>query len=191
MDGVHASEWRSPSESERVRFFGTGSSLLLTKQYPLPTRSGHYVNTRSVCSRVWLSNGVAMPLPHEEVLVRLGVSKIHGIGVFAQQLIKTGSNIFGNDTRAIYWVPASVLDDGSLNDFQRRFYLDFAIRRGDELGCPANFNLLTVGWYVNEPAAGDEPNLIATTGFDLVASRDIEPGEERTIRYSSLNGAAG
>ena len=134
---------------------------------------------------------MATPLPHETVLVRLGVSKIHGIGVFAEQLIKTGSNIFANDTRAISWVPASVLVDGSLNDFQRKLYEDFAIRRGDELGCPANFNLLTVGWYVNEPAASDQPNLIATTGFDLVASRDIEPGEELTIRYSSLNSFVG
>ena len=123
--------------------------------------------------------------------MRLGVSKIHGIGVFAQQLIKTGSNIFANDTRAISWVPASVLGDGSLNDFQRRLYEDFAIRRGDEPGCPANFNLLTVGWYVNEPAAGNEPNLIATTDFDLVASRDIKPGEELTILYSSLDNAGG
>ena len=37
--------------------------------------------------------GVITPLLHEGVLVRLRVSKVHGIGVFAQQLIKTGSNI--------------------------------------------------------------------------------------------------
>jgi hypothetical protein len=132
---------------------------------------------------------MATPLPHEGVLVRLGVSKIHGIGVFAQQLVRAGTNIFANDTRTIAWVPASVLTDGSLNDFQRRLYEDFAIRRGDQLGCPANFNLLTAGWYVNEPAAGEQPNLTATANFDLVASRDIEAGEELTILYSSLNNA--
>jgi SET domain len=125
-------------------------------------------------------------LPHVGVFVRLGVSPIHGIGVFAQQPIKTGTNVFPNDTREISWVPRSLLTDQSLAVFQRRFYEDFAIRRGDELGCPANFNLLTVGWYVNEPPDGVEPNLVPTESFDLIAARDIAAGEELTIRYASF-----
>lgn len=132
---------------------------------------------------------MARLLPHDEVLVRLGVSEIHGIGVFAEQPIEAGTSIFASDTRDISWVPASVLTDGSLNAFQRKFYEDFAIRRGDELGCPASFNLLTVGWYVNEPAAGEEPNVTATPSFDLVAMRDIKPGEELTLLYSSFGSA--
>jgi hypothetical protein len=131
---------------------------------------------------------MARPLPHDGVLVRLGVSEIHGIGVFAEQPIRAGTNIFANDTRDICWVSASVLTDGSFSAFQRRFYEDFAIRRGDELGCPANFNLLTAGWYVNEPPPGDEPNVIATPDFDLVAARDIAAGEELTLLYSSFDG---
>lgn len=129
---------------------------------------------------------MAATLPHEGVLVRLGISRIHGIGVFAQQPIEAGSNVFAKDTDAITRVPASVLSDGSVNLFQRGLYQDFAIRRGDELGCPANFNLLTVGWYVNEPAAGEEPNLVPTASFDLLAARYIAAGEELTIRYSSF-----
>ena len=129
------------------------------------------------------------PLPHEGVQVRLGVSGIHGIGVFAEEPIGAGTNVFATDTRDITWVTSSLLTDGSLENFQRRFYEDFAIRSGDELGCPANFALLTAGWYVNEPYAGEEPNLIATADFDLVASRDIAPGEELTILYSALNRA--
>jgi hypothetical protein len=86
-------------------------------------------------------------------------------------------------------VPASVLKNPSLNDFQRSLYRDFAIRRGDLLGCPSNFNLLTVGWYVNEPRSGDAPNLTSTAEFDLLAIRDIDPGEELTISYSSFEAA--
>jgi hypothetical protein len=129
---------------------------------------------------------MSKPLPHELVLVRLGPSCIHGIGVFAQVPIKSGTNVFANDAREIHWVSHSLLTDGSLCEFQLRFYEDFAIRCGDELGCPANFNLLTVGWYVNEPARGDEANLLANESFELIASRDIHPGEELTVRYSSF-----
>jgi hypothetical protein len=129
---------------------------------------------------------IAKPLPHDGVLVRLGISSIHGIGVFAQQPIRAGTNVFSNDQREITWVPSSLLTDQSLPAFQRRFYEDFAIRRGNELGCPANFNLLTVGWYVNEPPDGVEPNLFPGVSLDLIACRDIEAGEELTISYSSF-----
>jgi hypothetical protein len=129
---------------------------------------------------------MAKPRPHNGVYVRLGSSDIHGIGVFATCTIKNGTNVFANDQREIVWVPADVLNDPSLDDVQRSLYQDFSIRRANELGCPANFNLLTVGWYLNEPRSGEEPNMTSTSKFDLVALRDIEAGEELTIRYSSF-----
>ena len=129
------------------------------------------------------------PLPHDEVYVRLGKSRIHGIGVFACKAIKEGTNVFAADQRPISSVPASLLEDPSLDEFQRSFYRDFAIRRGQQLGCPSNFNLLTVGWYVNEPDPGEEPNLAPTPQFELIALRDIAPGEELTIRYSCYSTA--
>jgi hypothetical protein len=128
------------------------------------------------------------PLPHDGVFVRLGISKIHGIGVFAEQPIRAGTDVFANDDREISWVSSSVLQDPSAGRFQRLLYEDFAIRRGNELGCPANFNLLTVGWYVNEPAPGHQPNLTATANFSLIALRDIAAGEELTIRYADFGG---
>lgn len=127
-----------------------------------------------------------MALPHEGVLVRLGPSDIHGIGVFAMQPIAAGTNVFAADDAEIFWVPASLLDDPNLAEFQRACYRDFAIRVGDRLGCPASFALLTPGWYVNEPRAGDEPNLTSTPEFNLVAARDVAAGEELTIRYSDF-----
>ena len=126
-------------------------------------------------------------LPHDGVHVRLGRSGIHGIGVFSCEKIAAGTNVFASDQREIRWVSASILKDPSIEEFQRAFYEDFAIRHGDQLGCPSNFNLLTAGWYVNEPAPDSEPNLTATENFDLVAIRDIESGEELTVRYSSFS----
>lgn len=130
------------------------------------------------------------PLPHDGVLVRLGVSAIHGVGVFAALPIEAGTNVFARDQAAIRWVPIAILDDPDLDDFQRSLYRDFAIRRGDQLGCPSSFALLTPGWFVNEPAAGTEPNLTATDAFELVATRDIAAGEELTLLYSSFSTGA-
>ena len=118
---------------------------------------------------------MSRPLPHNGVFVRLGVSDIHRIGVFAGQPVAAGANVFFNDTREISWVPRSLLADRSLDEFHRRFHEGFAIRRGDGFGCPANFNLLSPGWYVNEPARGAEPNLVPKANFDLVACRASRP----------------
>ena len=130
---------------------------------------------------------MSISLPHEGVHVRLGRSEIHGIGVFACEKIAAGTNVFATDQRELRWVPASIMEDPSLGEFQRALYYDFAIRHGNQLGCPSNFNLLSVGWYVNEPAPGSEPNLTATQNFELIAIRDIEVGEELTVRYSSFS----
>jgi hypothetical protein len=81
---------------------------------------------------------MSQPLPHDGVFGTLAVSAIHGIGVFAGQPIAAGTSFFANDRREISWVPRSILAHEPLNEFQRRFYADFAIRRGDELGRPAN-----------------------------------------------------
>ena len=124
--------------------------------------------------------------PHDHLLVRLAPSEIHGIGVFACEPIEAGTNVFSTDQSQIRCVPSTILDDPPLSDFQRSLYRDFAIRRGNELGCPSNFNRLTVGWYLNEPRPGDEPNVTSTAEFDLVAMRYIGPGEELTLDYGAF-----
>ncbi len=137
-----------------------------------------------------MPNEPPQPPPHEGVLGRLGVSGIHGVGVFAACTIAAGTNVFPADDAEIVWVPLALLDDPSLSNFERSLYEDFAIRRGGELGCPSNFSLLTVGWYVNEPRAGEQPNLKPTPAFDLVATRHIAKGEELTVDYASFTGVA-
>ena len=129
-------------------------------------------------------------LPHEGVLVRLGCSPIHGIGVFAGRDIAAGTDVFANDRRAIRWVEQGELERAAPTPFEQAFYDDFAIRDGDRLGCPEHFDLLSVGWYVNQPAPGEPANLSATPAFDLVAARDIAAGEELTIVYASFSAGA-
>jgi hypothetical protein len=123
-------------------------------------------------------------LPHSGVHARLGPSSIHGIGVFAIESIALGTNVFENDRRLLRWIDAAALETMALSLAERKLYGDFGVRRGNQIGCPENFNLLSVGWYVNEPLPGEKPNLHATDQLDMVATRDIAAGEELTIDYA-------
>jgi SET domain-containing protein len=127
------------------------------------------------------------PLPHEDVYVRLGISGVHGIGVFAIRPIPRGTNIFPNDSQPICWVEVEALDQSRPDEPARRFYDDFGIRQGDRIGCPRTFENLTPGWYLNEPPEGGRANVRADPDFSFFASRDIEEGEELLIDYASFS----
>jgi hypothetical protein len=124
-------------------------------------------------------------LPHEGVYVRLGVSPIEGIGVFAIKPIPAGTDIFANDKVELVWVERAKLRD--LSPSEGKLYDDFGIRRGDKIGCPVNFHNLTPGWYCNEPAEGDEPNVLVADDFTFRAAREIAEGDELTVRYAEFS----
>jgi hypothetical protein len=126
-------------------------------------------------------------LPHEGVYVRLGLSAVHGIGVFAIRPIAAGTDIFANDLVPLVWVSKAELERSNLTPAERAFYHDFGINRGDRIGCPANFHNLTPGWYLNEPAPGAEANVASTGGLGFIARRDIAEGEELSIDYSEFS----
>jgi hypothetical protein len=128
-----------------------------------------------------------MPLPHENVFVRLAPSPIQGIGVFAIAPIPKGTNIFANDRGEIVWIDEAELDRAAPSPEQRQLYDDFAIARDGKLGVPKNFNLLTPGWYLNQPQEGAKANVGVTANFEFVATRDIAPGEELTTRYGAFS----
>ena len=130
-------------------------------------------------------------LPHEQVYVRLGLSRIEGIGVIAIRTIPEGTNIFGNDQVELVWVERSALDAAGLTEAERNLYHDFGIARGDKIGCPVNFHNLTPGWYLNEPPAGEEPNVHVDDRLNFFAMRDINENEELTVRYEQFSDAAG
>jgi hypothetical protein len=126
-------------------------------------------------------------LPHQGVWVRLGLSDIEGIGVFAIRPIPNGTDIFANDRVPLVWVDKAELERAELTEAERALYRDFGINRGDRIGCPANFHNLTPGWYLNEPKPGDDANVRTGDGLTFLAARDIAEGEELTIDYKSFS----
>jgi hypothetical protein len=127
------------------------------------------------------------PLPHEQVYVRLGLSAVHGIGVIAIRPIPEGTNLFANDTVELVWVEREALS--GLSPAERSLYHDFGIARGDWIGCPVNFHNLTPGWYLNEPAEDEAPNVRVEPDLSFFAARNIAEGEELTVRYTDFSDA--
>jgi SET domain-containing protein len=123
-------------------------------------------------------------LPHAGVYTRLRPSKVHGVGVFAIRKIKKGTNIFSGDDADVVWIKKSSLR--RLPGEIRKLYEDFAVIRNDgtEYGCPKSFNVLTVGWYLNE---SENPNVRCDKSFDFLALRDIAVGEELTVDYGTYS----
>jgi hypothetical protein len=64
----------------------------------------------------------------------------------------------------------------------KRLYHDFCVFKNGKLGCPKNFNMLTVGWYLNQ--SKENPSVLCTDDYDFIALRDIKKGEELTVDYS-------
>ena len=126
-----------------------------------------------------------MTLPHENVRVRLGVSGLHGVGVFAIAPIAAGADVFPGDDRPIRWVEQSALV--GLTPEEQRLYDDFGVLKDGWIGCPESFDQLSVGWYVNEPEPGTRPNLTVAPDFAMTAARDIAAGEELTAVYASFS----
>ena len=69
----------------------------------------------------------------------------------------------------------------------RRLYQDFGVWKNGRVGCPRNFNRLTMAWYLNE---SKEPNVRCTRTFDFVTLRNIKSGEELTVDYSAYSDPA-
>lgn len=121
------------------------------------------------------------PLPHDDVHARLGVSAIHGIGVFAIVPIKAGVRLFGPETDEIQPVPAALVEE--LPARLRQLYEDFCVPAGGAYFAPASFNQLTIAWYLNH---GEKPNVACTQDEGFITLRDIAEGEELLIDYRTF-----
>ncbi len=129
--------------------------------------------------------GTTPTLPDVHSFTRLRPSKIHGVGVFAIRSIPKGKNIFSDDQSEMVWFKSSEIE--GKNGEIRRLYDDFCVIKNGKYGCPKGFNNLTVSWYINEPAAGQEPNVVCCGKYDFFAARDIQAGEELTVDYSTYS----
>lgn len=121
-------------------------------------------------------------LPHYKVFTRLGISSIHGIGVFAIADIDAGTPLFEFDNTEMVWIENNQIEN--LSPQVKSLYTDFCIKKNNQYGCPSNFNQLTMAWYMNH---SENPNVIANEEYNFFSSRDIKDGEELTINYNLFN----
>jgi hypothetical protein len=121
-------------------------------------------------------------LPHQRVLTRLRPSKRHGVGVFAIRNIRKGTRLFFDDLDEMVWLEQSKVKP--LPKEVRRLYEDFSVWKDGRLGCPRNFNRLTMAWYLNE---SDQPNVRCVEGYNFEALKNVKQGEELTVDYSTYS----
>ena len=134
-------------------------------------------------------------MPHTYSYVRLGISNsgANHIGVFAIRCIKKGRNPFLYGNTLIIWVKDNEIH--GLLESLRKMYEDFGILRikegVKEWGVPPNFNAMTPIWYLTHSS---NPNMYCTgpsedpeEDYQFLALRDIQPGEELTVDYSTFN----
>lgn len=133
----------------------------------------------------WKSDEVSQP--HVGVCTRLQPSKIHknGVGVFAVRKIRKGTRLFEGENEEMHWVERARVRQQPKEI--RKLYEDFAVIRSGRYGCPPSFNRLAGAWYLNEPKKGHPPNVGCNEYYDFFALRNIEPGEELTVNYSTYS----
>jgi SET domain-containing protein len=123
-------------------------------------------------------------LPHNKVYTRLGVSNIHGIGVFAITNIEKGTPLFEYDNTEMVWVNAKEIQN--LSPKIKQLYDDFCVIKNNKTiyGCPANFNQLTMAWYMNH---SENPNVEIDPEYNFTTKQQIKDGEELTINYNDFS----
>lgn len=122
--------------------------------------------------------------PHTGVRTRLGPSAVQGVGVFAICEIPEGAELFPYDVEKPRWINRAGLR--GLSYEQVRLYDDFCLieEHGRRLGCPRNFGLMGMSWYLNHSG---EPNVRVDEDVCFVAARTIAEGEELTVDYRDYN----
>ena len=101
-------------------------------------------------------------------------SKIHGVGVFTDSLIKSGEvvELFGDpdDTVRVARPPIGLEE--------------YCVKQGDYYLCPADPKRMSIGWYLNHSV---NSNLAFTGDYVYFADGDIQCGEELTVNYDLLD----
>lgn len=119
------------------------------------------------------------------VFCRLGVSKIHGIGVIAMRPIPTGINPMQEMIEQEYTeVPVAEIDALNLPPAVRQLVVDMCPENDGVFEVPCQgMNGITVSWYLNH---SDTPNMREDDGY-FFALRNIEAGEELTVNYGTYS----
>lgn len=123
------------------------------------------------------------PPPHGNVYARLGISKFHGVGVFAIRAILANRRVFLGEKQETVLYPKTKID--KLEPALKKLYEDFGVEEDGYYGVPSSFNNLTIGWFVNHNAKN--PNLRCGRNYEFFSKRKIQPGEELTVNYLTFN----
>lgn len=119
--------------------------------------------------------------PHDGVYARIGLSRIHGVGVRAVRDIPAGALVFAGESERVVWKSRAAVR--RLPKAMRALYEDFGMVSGDHIGVPPSLNMLSVGWYVNHSG---RPNIEAGDDGRFRALRRIRKGEELTADYRTF-----
>jgi hypothetical protein len=124
------------------------------------------------------------PLPHLGVVTRLAPSKAYPgqVGVFAIEKIKKGVHPFRGENEEIVWLDRPITDQ-RMSRSARKLYKDFSLDRDGRLGCPTNFNRLTVAWYLKQEKAGHKANVRHDEYYEFRTLREIATGEELIAEF--------
>ncbi len=120
-------------------------------------------------------------VPHDGVYARIGMSRLHGVGVRAIRDIPAGTLVFQGESERVAWVSRAAVR--RLPKAIRALYEDFGMVAGDRIGVPPSLNMLSVGWYVNH---SDRPNVEAGDDGRFRALRRIRKGAELTADYRTF-----
>jgi SET domain-containing protein len=108
------------------------------------------------------------------VKTKLGESKIHGIGLFADQFIPTGSVIFQEEE---FFTKKITRDEfEKLTELQKDFLMHYSYRYEKLLKLSLDNDR-----FMNH---SNDPNTDDSDPLKTVATRDIQPGEEITCNYN-------
>jgi hypothetical protein len=119
-------------------------------------------------------------LPHRNLYTRIQVSPSNGVGVFAIRDIPEGTRLFVGDIGETKLV--SIEDVEAIAEPEiRRMYIDFCPVVDGYFVAPADFNQITMGWYMNH---SEEPNVAVLGDLQFVTSRFIARGEELVTDYT-------
>jgi hypothetical protein len=132
-------------------------------------------------------DNVKRSLPHDHLFTRLQPSAGKGLGVFAIRDIPQGMNPFHGEASETTLVPCAEID--RIDDPEvRRLYIDFCPVVNGDFVAPADFNRMTIAWYLNH---SDDPNIVSDATATFAAARPIRKGEELTVDYTTFSDHAG
>ena len=108
-------------------------------------------------------------LPHVNVYTRLQVSPTHKVGVFAIRDILKDINIFKGEEVDMVWIDKIKVKN--IDPELQKLYDYFCVLRKGKYLCPKNFNMLSVGWYLNHSSK----------------KANIKKGEELFVDYTTYS----